>query len=186
MFISGYANTNNIFYCLNAIFPPECGCPKAKPVADAQYVDFICDPVDGGCKCPDTENGRYTPTENGCLLGGKCYHEGKLLSWTIFGWKCMTAAPSSPRLLVTAIQEVVPFFKEIRFNFRSKWRLLRSIRTTACQVMIMTLFIHIQEKPKKIVSACRWSCLSAESKLDNEANKRHKKCSSQRVFTILV
>lgn len=30
------------------------------------------------------------------------------------------------------------------------------------------------------------SCLSVESKLDNEANKRHKKCSSQRVLTILV
>ena len=32
----------------------------------------------------------------------------------------MTAAPSSPRLLVTAIQEAVPFFKEIRFNFLLK------------------------------------------------------------------
>ena len=80
VFISGYANPENVFYCLYIIFPSECGCPKANPKNDAQkVVDFICDPVDGACRCPSTENGQYTKTENGCVLGGKCYNKRKLL-----------------------------------------------------------------------------------------------------------
>ena len=42
-------------------------------------VDAVCDKVDGKCKCPETDDGKFTYTENGCVRAGKNSSRGKVL-----------------------------------------------------------------------------------------------------------